>query len=108
MGLGDGGNPKAVAMDIDPGDAVVWHGNSWHGSFVREIPGIRMNLAVYFNRQYIQTQERHGDVVPDAVRERHANDTRFLNLLGAKQPYGWQKAGPDYSKFALMPRGLYD
>ena len=108
MGLGDGGNSNAVAMDIDPGDAVIWHGNSWHGSFVREIPGIRMNLAVYFNRQYIQTQERHGDVVPDEVRERHANDTRFLNLLGAKQPYGWQKTGPDYSKFALMPRGLYD
>lgn len=108
MGLGDDGNPNAVAMDIDPGDAVVWHGNSWHGSFVREIPGIRMNLAVYFNRQYIQTQERHGNVVPEEVRERHANDTRFLNLLGAKQPYGWQKSGPDYSKFALMPRGLYD
>lgn len=72
------------------------------------VPGIRMSLAVYFSRQYIQTQERHGDVVPDEVRERHANDTRFLNLLAAKQPYGWQKDGPDYSKFALMPRGLYD
>ena len=108
MNLADDGNPNALAMDIDPGDVVVWHGNSWHGSFVRQIPGIRMNLAVYFSRQYIQTQERHGDVVPDDVRERHANDTRFLNLLAAKQPYGWQKDGPDYSKFALMPRGLYD
>ena len=108
MGLGEGGNPDAVSMDIEPGDAVVWHGNTWHGSFVRELPGVRMNLAVYFNRIYIQTQERHGDAVPEAVRERHANDQRFLNLLGAKQAYGWRKEGPDYSKFALMPRGLYD
>ena len=83
------------------GDAVIWHGNSWHGSFVRQIPGIRMNLAVYFNRQYIQTQERHGDVVPDEVRERHANDTRFLNLLGAKQPYGWRKDGPELQQVRL-------
>ena len=108
MGLGDGGNPNAVSMDIDPGDAVVWHGNTWHGSFVREMPGVRMNLAVYFNRQYIRTQEHHGDAVPEEVRERHADDTRFLNLLGAKQPYGWRREGPDYSKFALAPRGLYD
>ena len=106
--LGENANPDAVAMNIDPGDAVIWHGNSWHGSFVRQIPGVRMNLAVYFNRQYIQTQERHGDTVPEDVRARHANDTRFLNLLGAKQPYGWRHEGPDYTKFAFMPRGLYD
>ena len=106
--LGENANPDAVAMNIDPGDAVIWHGNSWHGSFVRQIPGVRMNLAVYFNRQYIQTQERHGDTVPEDVRARHANDTRFLNLLGAKQPYGWRNEGPDYTKFAFMPRGLYD
>ena len=106
--LGDGGNPNAVSMDISPGDAVIWHGNAWHGSFVRRLPGIRMNLAVYFNRQYVRTQEQHGDAVPASTRQRHANDTQFLNLLGAKQPYGWQKEGPDYSKFALMPHGLYD
>ena len=104
----NGSDRAVVSMDIDPGDAVVWHGNTWHGSFVRELPGVRMNLAVYFNRQYIRTQEHHGDAVPEEVRERHANDTRFLNLLGAKQPYGWRQDGPDYSKFALMPRGLYD
>ena len=106
--LAENANPDAIAMNIEPGDAVVWHGNSWHGSFARQIPGVRMNLAVYFNRQYIQTQERHGDAVPEHVRARHANDTRFLNILGAKQPYGWRREGPDYSQFALMPQGLYD
>lgn len=101
-------NPNAVAMDLDPGDAVVWHGNTWHGSFAREVPGVRMNLAVYFNRQYIQTQERHRDAVPQAMLDRHANDERFRILLGEKQPYGWQLEGPDYSVMARSPRGLYD
>ena len=108
LGLGDDGNPNAVSMNIAPGDAVIWHGNTWHGSFVRELPGLRMNLAVYFNRQYIRTQEQHGDAVPQEVLERHANNTRFLNLLGGKQPYGWREEGPDYTKFALMPHSLYD
>ncbi|MCH7471758.1 phytanoyl-CoA dioxygenase family protein [bacterium] len=105
---GESGNPNALAMDLSPGDAVVWHGNTWHGSFARQVPGIRMNLAVYFNRQYIQTQERHGDSVPPQVLARHANNERFKILLGGKQPYGWQKSGPDFTVMARNPRGLYD
>ena len=105
---GERTNRDAVSMDLEPGDAVVWHGNTWHGSFARQIPGIRMNLAVYFNRQYVQTQEKHADCVPADVLARHANDERFRILLGAKQPYGWRHEGPDYSVMARNPRGLYD
>ena len=100
--------PGIVSMDLAPGDAVVWHGNTWHGSFRRELPGVRMNLAVYFNRQFVQTQERHGDAVPADVLTRHANDERFKILLGAKQPYGWQHEGPDYSVMARNPQGQFD
>lgn len=105
---GDMANADAIAMDLDPGDAVIWHGNTWHGSFHRQIPGIRVNLAVFFARQYVVTQEQHKGVVPPEVLERHANDERFLNLLAGKQPYGWQMEGPDYAVMAKAPRGLFD
>ena len=101
-------NPRAAIMDLSPGDVVVWHGNTWHGSFARTLPGIRMNLAVYFARQYIQTQERHKDVVPEEFQARHANNERLQILLGAKQPYGWQQEGPDYTVMARNPTGLFD
>jgi ectoine hydroxylase-related dioxygenase (phytanoyl-CoA dioxygenase family) len=106
----DGGtaNPHAVAMGLAPGDGVVWHGNTWHGSFRRQVLGVRMNLAVYFNRQYIQTQEHHRGSIPPEVLARHAGDERFRILLGAKQPYGWKHEGPDYARMARNPRGLYD
>lgn len=100
--------PGIEVMNLQPGDAVVWHGNTWHGSFRRELPGVRMNLAVYCNRQYVQTQERHKGVVPEEVLARHANDERFKVLLGGKQPYGWRHEGPDYTVMARSPRGLYD
>ena len=61
------GNADVVAADLQPGDCVVWHGNTWHGSFKREVPGIRMNLAMLFNRQYIVTQEDHS-YIPEDVR----------------------------------------
>jgi ectoine hydroxylase-related dioxygenase (phytanoyl-CoA dioxygenase family) len=104
----DDENPDAIAMDLEPGDAVVWHGNTWHGSFPRQIPGIRMNLAVFFARQFIVTQERHKDSVPAEVLDRHANDERFKVLLAGKQPYNWQAEGPNYELQGQAPRGLYD
>ncbi len=105
---GETTNPHAVPMDINPGDCVIWHGNTWHGSFAREIPGVRMNLAVYCCRQYIQTQEQHKGVVPEEVLKRHANNDWFLTLVGGKQPYGWQAEGPDYTVMAANPRGHFD
>ena len=105
---GDTVNRAARSMDLSPGDAVVWHGNTWHGSFPRQVPGIRMNLAVYFARQYIVSQECHRGVVPDDVLERHANDARFRTLVACDQPYGWQHEGPDYELMAKAPRGLFD
>lgn len=104
----DNCNPNAVPMGLSPGDCVVWHGNTWHGSFKREVPGIRMNLAVYFARQYIVTQEQYDRAVPQEMLDRHANDQRFLRLLGQRQPYNYNAAGPDWSKFADMPRGQFD
>ncbi len=100
--------PGIVSMDLEPGDAVIWHGNTWHGGFRRELPGVRMNLAVYFCRQFMQTQERHGDTVPGEVLRRHANDERFKVLLGGKQPYGWHERGPDYALMARSPVGQFD
>ena len=105
---GEQSNRHAVAMDLAPGDAVVWHGNTWHGSFARQIPGVRMNLAVYFCRQFVQSQERHRGAVPDDVLARHAGDERFQILVHQKQPYGWQQDGPDYELMSRNPRGLYD
>lgn len=101
-------NPSAVSMDLSPGDAVVWQGSLWHGSFPRQIPGIRMNLAVYFARHSVVTQERHKDVVPQEVLDRHSNDERFKRLLAGNQAYGWQHEGPDFAMMAKGPRGLYD
>ena len=100
--------PGAVCMEINPGDAVIWHGNTWHGGFRRELPGVRMNLSAYFCRQHIQAQERHGDPAHADTLARHANHPRFATLLGAKQPYGWREGGPDFALMARNPRGLYD
>lgn len=100
--------PGGVTMDLDPGDAVVWHGNTWHGGWRRDLPGVRMNLAAYFCRPHMSTQERRDeDRYPD-VFERHANQPRFARLLGSRTYNGWREEGPDDSGVKYVPRGLFD
>lgn len=100
--------PNTAPMLIQPGDAVVFHGNTWHGGLRREVPGLRLNLSAFFCRQFVQTQEGRGDERTRAAIERRGNDARFRTLLGGKQPYGWRDEGPNYALFDTMPRGLHD
>jgi hypothetical protein len=103
--------PGAVSMNIAPGDAVIWHGNTWHGGYRRETPGVRMNLSAYFCRQHLQTQERRGDPAEAELLAQHGNNPRLATLLGAEQSYGWR--ADDWAEIygqraRLAPRGLFD
>ena len=91
-----------VTMELKPGDAVVWHGNSWHGGWRRELPGTRINLAAYFCREFMTTQELRGDTRYPEVFERYANDPRFAQLMGENRFNGWRDEGPDLERVAAI------
>jgi ectoine hydroxylase-related dioxygenase (phytanoyl-CoA dioxygenase family) len=92
---GEKRNPNAIAVEVPAGSAIIWHGNTWHGSFARRIPGLRINLSMYFCRQHIQPQENYKDHTPDEVLERYADQPRFATLIGSQTHYGWTDEGPD-------------
>ncbi|XOV86364.1 MAG: phytanoyl-CoA dioxygenase family protein [Pseudomonadota bacterium] len=95
-----------VTMEINPGDAVIWHGNSWHGGWRRENPGARMNLAAYMCRPFMSTQELRRDTRYPEVMARYANEPRFAQLMGENIFNGWREEGPDFTKGG--GRGLFD
>jgi ectoine hydroxylase-related dioxygenase (phytanoyl-CoA dioxygenase family) len=94
---GEARNPEAVAIEVPAGAAVIWHGNTWHGSFPRKVPGLRVNLSMYFCRQYMQPQENYKDHVPAELIARHGADSRLLKLLGANTVHGWRDEGPQFT-----------
>ena len=94
---GEARNPDAVAIEVPAGSAVIWHGNTWHGSFPRKVPGLRVNLSMYFCRQYMQPQENYKDFVPADVIARHGPDSRLAELLGANTVHGWRDEGPQFT-----------
>ena len=98
----------AVTMDLQPGDAAIWHGNSWHGGWRRDLAGVRMNLAAYFCRPHLTTQERRGDTRYPEVFERYADEPRFARLMGERVFNGWRDEGPDFSDAKDTPSGLFD
>lgn len=100
--------PGGLTLDLNPGDAVIWHGNTWHGGWRRELPGVRMNLATYMCRQHMLPQERQGEDRYPEVFERYANQPRFAQLLGARTYNGWREEGPDNSGAKMSPSGLFD
>ena len=93
---GPAANPNAEAMEIRAGDAVIWHGNMWHGSYPRRVPGLRLNLAVYHARPYWKVQERYGDALPQDVIDRHGNNPVFRQLAGLNEHMGWMEEGPSF------------
>ena len=92
MGLeGERRNPGVVPIEVRAGSAVVWHGATWHGSFPRKVPGLRINLSNFFARPHLMPQERYWEHVPDGFLD--GEDPRLARLLGRDLAYGWTDDG---------------
>jgi hypothetical protein len=85
-------NPHAIPVEAPAGSAIIFHGSTWHGSFARKVPGLRVNLAAFYCREYIQPQEdRH--YVPDGYLDGDKDDL-LAKLLGRDLMHGWREEGP--------------
>jgi len=98
-------NPHVIPIEVPAGTAIVWHGNTWHGSFPRKKPGLRVNLAMYFCRQYMAPQELYAECVPDSLLKRHGRESRMAQLLGLKRFNGWRDEGPNMGDLRTMRAG---
>ena len=92
-----------IPIEVPAGSAIVWHGNTWHGSFPRKKPGLRVNLATYFCREYVQPQEAYRYNGPDDYLQ--PGDERLARLLGADLVHNWKDEGAG-KKFADRHREI--
>ncbi len=99
-----GRNPEAIPLEVPAGSAILYRGNTWHGSFPRSDDGIRVNLTVYFCRRFLEPQEDHRRNIPAELLDRHGAHSRLARLLGIDVAYGWTDEGPDRAKFGKSLR----
>lgn len=89
-------NTDAIPIEMSAGSMAVWHGNTWHGSYPRTIPGLRLNLSLYFSRPWMKVMERYAEHLPADVMQRHGANPHFRRLAGLDEIYGWTAEGPKY------------
>ena len=91
---------RFVPVTAPPGSLVLWHGNTWHGSFARKNPGLRVQLIMFYCRPYFLTQEWYRDKISAEIIAR--NKPRFKTLVGGNNPYpfSFERLGPDYAQLA--------
>jgi hypothetical protein len=94
--IGDEGMDKAVPVETPAGSIIVWHGNTWHGSYPKKTPGLRIGLASLYSRKFLITPEPIRSHVSQEMLDRH--DARFAEVMGVDMPYGWKDEGPDMAK----------
>lgn len=82
-----------IPIEVPAGTAIIWHGATWHGSFPRKIPGLRVNLSSYYCREFVQPQEAYRANVPEGFLDGE-KDARLARLLGADLIHGWTDEGP--------------
>ena len=90
----------AVPVEAAKGSLVVWHGNMWHGSFPRTVPGLRTGMAFAYMREYMEAHEPVRDALTDDVVA--AMPARFATLAG-RDLIQWGADGPDYDKLRSRP-----
>ncbi|MDE0781431.1 MAG: hypothetical protein OSB67_11865 [Alphaproteobacteria bacterium] len=78
----------AYPIEAPAGSMVVWGDHTWHGSFERTVPGLRIMMLGAYARPHLQTQEPYRQTSTQEALDR--NPVRFAALMDqyGKFPFG--------------------
>lgn len=93
---------NAAAVEAPAGSMIIWGDHTWHGSFPKRTPGLRLMILGMYNRPHMQTQEAYRETATADALAR--NPRRFARLMNVYNMMPWGKT-PDYEKSAGSPQG---
>jgi ectoine hydroxylase-related dioxygenase (phytanoyl-CoA dioxygenase family) len=99
--LGDDSPIKPIPVLCDAGSVVAFGGTTWHSSFPRMAPGLRITLVFMFCRPYMKQMHDFRLGTPEGVLERNPEFARLLGINylypmnSAEKPTGGDGIGPD-------------
>lgn len=70
---------RAVPVEAPKGSMVIWGNHTWHGSYPKKTPGLRMTLQCEYMRRRRQPEEAYRDTVTQEALDR--NPVRFAGLM---------------------------
>lgn len=83
--LAEDANVKAIPINCPAGSLIIWGGTTWHGSYPRSAPGLRMTLIFVFSRVYMkQIRDMQHEIAQEVIAR---NSPEFARLLGMECPF---------------------
>lgn len=83
---------KAVPVEAPAGSLVVFHGATWHGSFRKETPGLRLSIhGLHCRPHYIPQHDYRGNIAAETYAR--STDPDYLRML-AREDDPWLQAQP--------------
>ena len=70
---------RAVPIEAPKGSMVIWGNHTWHGSYPKKTPGLRMTLQCEYMRRRRQAEEAYRETVTQQALDR--NPVRFAGLM---------------------------
>ena len=88
-----------VPVIAPAGALIVFHGNTWHGTYPKTSEGPRVHIANAFCRNYVNPAENYDDV-PAHMLETFGGE--FRRLLGFDAWQGYRGDGPKLPRMAAV------
>ena len=88
-----------VPVIAPAGSLIVFHGNTWHGTYPKTSEGPRAHIANTFCRNYVNPAENYDDVPP---RTLDAYGAELRRLLGFEAWKGYRGEGPQLPRMAQI------
>ncbi len=94
---------EAVAVEAPAGSMVVWGNHTWHGSYPKKTPGLRMTLQCEYMRRRLQPEEAYRETVTQEALDR--NPVRFAGLMDVYSLFPFGKNDWDLDRQASAEVG---
>lgn len=94
---------RAVAVEAPAGSMVIWGNHTWHGSYPKKTPGLRMTLQCEYMRRRLQTEEAYRETVTQEALDR--NPVRFAGLMDVYSLFPFGKSDWDIERQANAAPG---
>ena len=88
-------NDKCIPLEMKAGSVVVCAGNTQACAYERKSSSIRVNAAVVYCREYIQTQEIREGTTQEMLDR---NPPRFADLMGVNNFLGFGRKALTFQK----------
>jgi hypothetical protein len=92
---GPADNDLFVPVSAPAGSLIVFHGNTWHGTYPKATHGIRAHIAMVFCRSHVRPGEDYSDLSEVVLRR---GGPILSKLLGREAWQGWKREGPNLGR----------